>query len=915
MNKKSLLFLLIIPFVISIFAFLTSTFVIWQAQVDIERIDFSYQQNQAFMLSDGQVKLEASPVYDSRYPLSEGNDLIWKVSEQDTDSPVAEVRETADGWYLRLLNAGICTVICSNEKGNVSRSFSAVVVGEGGAIVVNPAIPFSQSTISGVDYVGMYDLSYETLAKDSYEKIPSEFPLIIETYGLEESARLSVKDAVNCEVDLDGKTVIPTGEGEVSFSIVTEMERPDLIPGSYSFTSVDGVNIYSYEDLMMATNYSNQGEVAVMRVNLESFDNTYEAEEESGELVLKNSSTRLFGRLAEGTNGSSIPQYLFQQDVYRFTTTYNHEFLDQYNREIARPEYGRQYASTDIVVGVRIQKDFYGNGFTVNADNLAKPSLTTTTEVDGVESVIYTLSDDDLFRGPRIFVSLGTPKTQAENINPGKEFPIFALYGQDNIGFYVDGDDIHLEDVNLKNVTTSAGNFMNFRYAGTVLEFAGDRNSISNSIVQNGRNVIRSFSSMDLSIDNCLIQNGMEFLLRLGSNEGNKVDGERRMVYWDGSQNKQRITGVETYLSGLDMSRPSGWKNYMGDSMLSYGIINNTQTMEFVSTVLPNVNPSMIPPSYTREELEQGVATVAEALTNTEGILGEDGIVLDSGWGGSCVVKDTFFYSCGLSPICLDTLPQGSYLYNNISTLFSTVLGPYIDLYPENLAMTAKPVHLSIQGDTRFYTWNDPSNLNFSTLIEQNLNAFILAHGGVGANVNITDDDYLPLREMLVNLYSDSMVSYQDFSGNQRQAINLPIMFMGGGYNASVVDIESDSVGKALGEEISLDPYVYSLDRSVEFSDHFTTDASAKYQTMKVVMGRAASCVLGFNPYRYLTLSPAAHKWLGETPSTSDLVSHLAAREVDSSTSRRIGSEVTSQTRRFLPLCRLKRTSLKLVLS
>ena len=124
MRKKSLLFLLIIPFVVAILAFVTSNFVIRNVEQDITGINWSYSNNTGFSLRDEKVALNAEPIYNKDYPLAPGNELVWKVSDLPDYGQVATIEETGDNYYLKLLKDGQCTVTCSNEKGNIARSFT-----------------------------------------------------------------------------------------------------------------------------------------------------------------------------------------------------------------------------------------------------------------------------------------------------------------------------------------------------------------------------------------------------------------------------------------------------------------------------------------------------------------------------------------------------------------------------------------------------------------------------------------------------------------------------------------------------------------------------------------------------------------------------------------------------------------------
>ena len=154
MKKKAFLFLLLIPFIIAILAFVTATYVIRASEVDISGISWNYEENTPFLLKDGKQKLEATAIYDAKYPLSEKNNLVW----QSSDESVATIETENNETYIVPKKEGQTVISVTNEKGTLpERRFTAIIVGDGGAIIVNPIIPFSQTSISGVRYIGLYD--------------------------------------------------------------------------------------------------------------------------------------------------------------------------------------------------------------------------------------------------------------------------------------------------------------------------------------------------------------------------------------------------------------------------------------------------------------------------------------------------------------------------------------------------------------------------------------------------------------------------------------------------------------------------------------------------------------------------------------------------------------------------------------
>ena len=851
MRKKAILFLLFLPFLIAIFAFVTSTVIIRSVETDITGIRWDYQSGEEnpFSLSQKKTLLKAEPIYDDRYPLSEGNELVWSSLDPETreESAIATIESDGENSYLVFHEEGTCRVECRNQKGNVSDYFLARIVGDSGAIIITPTIPFSSQSISGVNHVGLYD------SAQAYERKTPDASLMfdIDIFGTTsfKESEIQVESSENVEVDLANHEITLLEEGKASITFVNPVSSRGN--GALTFDIEEALNVYDYEDLMAATNDSATGIPVVLRKNLLNFDRAYQMnadgsmkQDEDGNLLSSSENVSLFGQ----KDGNTFRPFR-NSDLYSFETTYDHTYLDLWNEK--KPE---TPVSLLRHAAVHIQKDFYGNGFEINLHDLCYPSQEQTiTDSLGNKTTNAILGENDLYRGPLLYVSLGDPNTPGTTItNSG--LPIFALYGQDNIGFYVEGDDITLEDVHFANADNIAGNLSNLAYTGTVMEINGNGIQIKDSVIEKGRNVLRSYSSLDLTVENCLLQNAMEFLVKTGSNEFNEVDGNKEVIYEDGNGVKHKTTAKE-YLAPQTLADLDKF-DYRADSLLSHGAIYNTQANEFVGVEEG---------SYDKEDYASAIDTIAESLTNTEGFLDASGKKV---YKGSMSIKDCFFYNSGISAIFLDTIPQGSFLYSNITSLLSLITGMYFgDVQPSNMARTSYPVLVEVDGDTRFYDWKKYDDLSFESLLLENIAALILAHGGLGDgfSVSVTEDDYLPLKKMIKEQQSHVLTKKEDTN-----YLNLPIFFNGGGYNESDV-VLSDSLTSLFGESFSLDPYLYSLDLKQDPVDDFNTSPIGKYQAMKIAMLRAASNITGFHPYRFVPLDTVQRKWLGQAPSLSDL--------------------------------------------
>lgn len=864
MRKKAILLLILIPFIVSIFAFVTSTVLIRQVESDYTDVLWNYQNTEPFILSEGKKELVAEPI--GQPPYDPENALIWESSDSSIASISSEGTGDETKWYLNPHEPGSCTITCSNRKkgsNTPSKTFTAIVVGDDGAIIINPIQSFSQSKISSTDYVGEYDMSYQEVAPGATvikEAAEVDFSLQIVGNSAITENMIEVEATPNVSVDISNKTIrfLDTGEASITFK---NPYGGGVGDGHLNFTIVDeAVNVYNYDDLLMATNYSSEGEKVVMRTNLESLANTYNINADGSLGSKKSSDTELFGHYDEASKSFS-----FADEVYKFTTSYNHDFVDTWNKtQAGQGDY--KEASTSINAGIHVQKDFYGNGFTINLHNLAYPSKsrTVTDPATGNSVTSALLGADDLFRGPLVFVSLGVPQTDTGTVSAQSVKPIYALYGQDNISMYVENSTedeanhqpIILDDLNIKNCDFGT-NFANLLYTGTVLEMYGDDITLRNSRLQNGRNIVRSFSSMNAVIDNCYLSNGYEFLIRAGTYEANHVDLNKSITYK--TKNGEETSSVGNYIKPLDLNNPSTLTNYGADSLLTFGAIKGTQAAEFFGDRIPAS-------TYSTQDYIDATSTIAEALTNTDGFFNADG---SKNYYSTLTINNTFFSNSGLSAICLDTMPQGSYLQNRITTLFSMLLGKYMPLQPDNLAFTSYPSLVSLTGDNRFFDYKSVSDLDYSSLLFQDIAAFIIAHGGVGSDVTITDDDYLPLRKMLSESYSYL------FRAGSEEVGNLPIFFMGGGANYSDVIMDEDNTENFTSEKISLNPYTYSLDDrfDLEWVPDWNNNPLAKYNTMKLAMQRASSDVLGFNDYSYYSLNTETWPFYNQSPDISVLQS------------------------------------------
>jgi hypothetical protein len=785
---------------------------------DIEGISWSYRANEGFKISDGKVKLVASPIYDDSQALSPGNSLIWSVrnaSKSIDEDPHAEIEVKEEEYYLDPISEGKVIVTCSNAKGNVSKSFNANIY-ENGTIIINPLGGVSQSNIDPSLYYGEYDLS-GGVKKTSYAEF--SFDILPE----EDASSLDV-ECLTDNIVYDDARFDFLGSGEAKFSVSV----PNLKSEIYSFKIVEeGINVYSYADLLYCTNLSSEGEVAVLRKNLLSFKEIYETDDsakivyEDGLPKLLNSddNSALFGEIKNyDRNNNKID---FSGDVYRFKTTYNHEFIDQWNARSIDGYSSYQKTNDEIIAGIHIKKDLYGNGFTVNANDLTYPSDTLSGRA--------TPSEYDLFKGPLTYITLG---------DPNKSSPLIEAFGQDNISFYVDGDGVTIDDVRLKGASNT-NDLNNYNYVGTVVDVSGDDITIKNAVISNGKTGLRVFSSKNFLLDNSYIYNAREFNMKIGSNEFIKPTGEE-MISIDNPMQSQYSGTLDDFVFNEDPNLKASRADFYTQMMLFYGYRDVSDGTLSLS------------------DLKAALKKLKEAL-NDVGMKEED-------YATNIEVKDTYFGYSGLFSIAFDNLFNGPYLYGDVPSMISSVLKSYIPLSPYKIGGVSYPSKLKLSGATRFYDYKDLSNestFDASCLIEENVSSFLNASG---YDYEIGIDDFFPLKSMYIDESSRRGYVYKKGSGESAKSyLSSPIAFYGGSLNLSSIDSSELDDASKLGDIFSIDLLANALDSPIGVSDDDLSSLIA------LIMERCVPLATGFEPFKFLTYGGDGYLE-GDAPKVDDLI-------------------------------------------
>lgn len=785
MKKKNLIILLLIPFVITLVGVITINTTFNFIENDMIGIDWSYDEIEGIKLEDKLHKLVASPIYEQGYPPLKEEALVWSVYDSDNheENKYAKIVNENDNWYLQPLQIGEVKVTCSNKKGNIFKTMTVIIFKEG-AIVVQSKIKASQNNIDPNIYYGEYDFD------KSLNKQKATFEFEVKTIG---DLQINDLQYVNntpdiIEIDEANKIVKIKTSGDASFTVKTNNDEM-VKPMTYSFKVVkDGVNVYDYNQLLACTNKSTNGEIVVLRKSFESVNN------------LNNTTDNNVVCFGNYTDGKKID---FTSDVYSFETTYNQDYIKAWNEFVnSNPSYKK--ISNRVFAGIRVQKDFYGNGYTINLHNLTFPSSTMdVVDSNGNKTTIPALSKDDLYRGPLPFYSLG----EHDNM------PLIEAFGQDNVGMYVDGSDILINDVNLKNC--DFGNLMsNLDYVGTVLETNGNNITIKNSRLSNGKQVVRSFSSTNVSIVNSMLSNARNFLLTIGSNDYIKADLLKEYEFT--LLNGEKITStINNYLM----------KSNAGDDTLNAFVIG----------------------SFTDKE------KMRKAILDIQNALNDESLIKDI-YKGSMNIKDTMFYRSGIASIGMDTMFSGPFLESSTPSVVNMLLtGLNVPYIPNHVGGMSYPVELNITGKTKFYDYKEWNNLDITGLINENISSFVddakEMFGVTDADIgDISIDTIFPIKSFL----KSSVVTTTSSDG--KVYVNIPIAYYGGGANLSKVtfdteDLKYDSCKLTVVD--LLDKYL-SL-KGIDL-DNINLD-KLDLAVIKNVMLKCVTIVTGYEPFKFISVN------------------------------------------------------------
>ena len=846
MKKKTLVILLIIPFLIGLLSFVSIIVLNITVASDITGIKWKYNETEGFKIREEPYLLEAEPIIDSNLILASGNDLIWyEDTDEEAGTGLIDIKKENDKFYLYAKKEGSTKIICSNEKKTVRNEFDAVIY-DNGAVIINPTRKASSNKIDKTKYYGEFDYKYEGEADKTKtpSKINAKFRVIPSVLGAgnvsqavelvyEETSQNISYDATKNEVTI--KSALKDKEGNLldSYFTLRSVEKPYL-KGKYTIKVIDGaVNVYNYDDLLYATNYSEKGEKVVLQVNLGSLKDVYEGEvtvlpnvkglnleqaKENGFITYvptekkKDNNTELFGHYDFKNNSFS-----FENEVYSYETSYNHEYLDLLNKN---PDTKDKY-STSVATGIHVQKDFYGNGYSINTNELAFPRYATVDQ--NLKRLKPTRSNGatkgDVFLGPLAFVSIGDPENES----------LVKAYGEDNSALYIDGNNITLNDLRIQNIDENI-NRANLNFVGTCINIKGTNNTLKNSVMSNAKNIVRAFDTDGLLINNSILRRSAEFNLMVGSNSYSKYNENQNININEGS-----VKVNDTFTNYFNTATNDSNTNAVADTYY-------TKLLNGDSTINEN-------------DLYNTLNKSQEYLDNTSKYINSDGSI---NYAAKINVKDTLFGDSGIFSIALESLFNGCFLYNAYPSMVSGLLSSLFNgSNPDKIGGTSAPVELTLSGTTKFYDYKKIDEIDVNCLVEQIISSFLTQ---LGKDTVITVDDIFPMKTILKEMAKELGYIY---SKDNEEYLNTEIAWYGGGKNLSTVKYDLTTDLNTYSDSMSVDVLKYNL-KHMASSDKITS-----------MLKECVLFAIGFNPFKFVTndkSEASSPKLFDKSPEINELI-------------------------------------------
>ena len=441
-------------------------------------------------------------------------------------------------------------------------------------------------------------------------------------------------------------------------------------------------------------------------------------------------------------------------------------------------------------------------------------------EGEGNDSVLLpVLGKDDLFRGPLPFYALGDHNNM----------PLVEAYGQDNIGMYVDGNNITINDVKVKNCNLR-DMIKNLDTVGTVLEINGDNNIVRNAVLSNGKTVLRCFSSMNTKVNNSLLENSRNFLMSIGTNEYIAPSEENEEFLAQGNE---------------------------GDKIVTSYLVADFPDKAKMKAQLLGIQKSL----------------------NDERQITE--LPLEERYKGTMEVTDTFFYRSGIASISLDTMFNGPFLYSSIPSQIAGMLSMVpskdgtnlADLLFKHIGGMSYPIKLVLKGNTKFYDYKTIDEMDINGLIKENISDFVRMVKPDYAGF-VTIDKIFPIKSYLFDAASSKYTSAKD----GKTYINVPIAYYGGGSNLSTVDISELNNKEMFKDTLTIDFLEQYLNLKQSHKNYSSIAdlvlacvRDNDMNTCKNIVLKSVTVVTGYEPFKFMCTTNDGYL-LGESPNVKDLI-------------------------------------------
>lgn len=746
-------------------------------------------------------------------------------------------------------NPQVLTVLNNGERcfikatGNVGKAYvwaemdilgTIVKTNEVEVAVVDPAksISFSENTESlGLENIKTiagndveFSAGFDMNNSDTWHfyKNPANYTLVSTTYTLGVSAlKYSNNQMVNNDdiiwrssdtsiATVKNGVVTAVGNGEVTvtaYSAYNEMlglVGDDALQAKVTLRCVkDAIWVDDYYDLMFAMERTVNGQKASLPVVLRS------------DVML-----------APVLGDTTFTDYVNYMENYATTpmqTTMDATFYKDNNR----------WDDAKIRYCVNIANDVYGNGKSICGEYITNSKRLTGYEV---------------FRGPLDLVKV----TSNKSANVGESA---AVKGQDNVVFMVNTPNVTICNVELKGCADQTlygwnvkddgvtladdaiANLSNFDNVGTVLEVVEDNCNLAYSRVNNGRTVVRIFGKAydtqldpqkrttdeqqqyikdnvdslrtQTTINNCILEYGREFIMKLSSNQIIK------------NQNIIDKTYDFEKLDVMDVAGPMLGAPYLSKY--------TTQATNKDGTKVNCIQSGVYSGDTIHSQYTADVDNFYNSYVLTDVIL-----------------RDSVFAHSGLFCVGFESRFAGPLLFGSDILSFGLPNQGWA-----NVAGTSMPARLKMEGDVRFYDWKVLANVNSETLIEVSEN-----FGELGQYLSLDIPSMVKTyqekeleREVgkenktFVNLLTEK---------NDQLYINGATAFYGGGKNYSYIDVSGVN-----GNFVSLDSYTVPM----SYLPHPTFTSAAGEEPFRFYLYNSNSS-LGIREQDQQLSDNTAYSWL-----------------------------------------------------